>query len=63
MTTGPAVLDGPPPQTRCVDMAEGELDTAAFALDITVIEQGDLGGLVRLTDDGCGSTGGACTTG
>lgn len=39
------------------------LGASAFTLDITVIEQGDLGGLVRLTDDGCGSTCGACTTG
>ncbi|MDG4803702.1 FxLD family lanthipeptide [Micromonospora sp. WMMD980] len=35
----------------------------AFALDVSVIEQGDLGGLVQLTDDGCGSTCTACTTG
>lgn len=41
----------------------GPLDSAAFELDITLIEQQDLGGLVRLTDDGCGSTCGACTTG
>jgi FxLD family lantipeptide len=41
----------------------GYLDMAAFELDITVVEQGDLGGLVRLTDDGCGSTCTACTTG
>jgi FxLD family lantipeptide len=39
------------------------LDAAAFELDITVVEQGDPGGLLRLTDDGCGSTCTACTTG
>jgi FxLD family lantipeptide len=34
-----------------------------FALDITTVESVDLAGLVNLTDDGCGSTCGACTTG
>jgi FxLD family lantipeptide len=53
--TAPAVLEPP----RTIE----PLDTAAFTLDITVIEQGDYGGLVRLTEDGCGSTCGACTTG
>jgi FxLD family lantipeptide len=38
-------------------------DGSPFTLDVKVFEQGDLGGLVRLTDDGCGSTCGACTTG
>lgn len=56
MTVFPAALPAPGQQA-------GSLDMAAFDLDITVIEQGDLGGLVRLTDDGCGSTCGACTTG
>jgi FxLD family lantipeptide len=56
MTALPVVLDASPQQAGC-------LDVAAFELDITVIEQADLGGLVRLTDDGCGSTCGACTTG
>lgn len=50
-----------PPEAPAQDT--GPLDTAAFHLDITVIEQCDLGGLVRLTDDGCGSTCTACTTG
>jgi FxLD family lantipeptide len=56
MPAAPAVLELSTQQT-------GSLDAAAFELDITVIEQADLGGLVRLTDDGCGSTCGACTTG
>jgi FxLD family lantipeptide len=43
--------------------AKAEFLDAAFELDITVVEQGDLGGLLRLTDDGCGSTCTACTTG
>jgi FxLD family lantipeptide len=61
MSAAPAALDtanqipGQPAST--------DLSTAAFTLDITVIEQTDLGGLIRLTDDGCGSTCGACTTG
>jgi FxLD family lantipeptide len=57
MTAAPVVLgEAAPQQIGC-------LNAAAFELDITVIEQADLGGLVRLTDDGCGSTCGACTTG
>ncbi|WP_018805745.1 FxLD family lanthipeptide [Salinispora arenicola] len=56
MTAAPTVLEPPAQWT-------GPLDSAAFELDITVIEQADLGGLVRLTDDGCGSTCTACTTG
>ncbi|MFG2483364.1 FxLD family lanthipeptide [Streptomyces virginiae] len=36
---------------------------AAFSLDIELVEVGDPGALKTLTDDGCGSTCGACTTG
>ncbi|HLL66731.1 MAG TPA: FxLD family lanthipeptide [Micromonosporaceae bacterium] len=56
MSTAMPALQAPTEQT-------GSLTAAEFDLDITVVEQGDLGGLVRLTDDGCGSTCGACTTG
>ncbi|MFE2345589.1 FxLD family lanthipeptide [Kitasatospora cineracea] len=34
-----------------------------FDLDVTVVETTDAAGLQVLTDDGCGSTCGACTTG
>ena len=34
-----------------------------FQLDVSLIEVQDAGALVNLTDDGCGSTCGACTTG
>jgi FxLD family lantipeptide len=34
-----------------------------FVLDVRLVEAADAGGLVNLTDDGCGSTCGACTTG
>jgi FxLD family lantipeptide len=56
------------PAPQALDAAEGTgtasgPDTSAFTLDVSVIEQGDLGGLVRLTDDNCGSTCTACTTG
>ncbi|KDN85872.1 FxLD family lanthipeptide [Kitasatospora sp. NPDC004615] len=34
-----------------------------FDLDVTAIEQSDVASLQVLTDDGCGSTCGACTTG
>jgi len=33
-----------------------------FELDVTLVEVGDVAGLVSLTDDGCGETCGACTT-
>jgi FxLD family lantipeptide len=56
MTAVPEVLE---PSTQ----QSGPLAAEAFELDVRVIEQVDLGGLVRLTDDGCGSTCGACTTG
>jgi FxLD family lantipeptide len=34
-----------------------------FDLDVTLLEVADPAGLVNVTDDGCGSTCGACTTG
>jgi len=37
-------------------------DLADFDLDVTVVEVADPAGLVNVTDDGCGSTCGACTT-
>ena len=40
----------------------GGAEEQPFTLDVSVLEKGDLGGLVRLTDDGCGSTCTACTT-
>ena len=36
---------------------------AEFDLDIRLLEVADSAGLVNVTDDGCGSTCGACTTG
>ncbi|MFF3750512.1 FxLD family lanthipeptide [Streptomyces sp. NPDC002018] len=33
-----------------------------FELDVALLEVGDAAGLTNLTDDGCGSTCGACTT-
>ncbi|MFJ5608117.1 FxLD family lanthipeptide [Streptomyces sp. NPDC093221] len=33
-----------------------------FELDVTLVEIGDTAGLVNLTDDGCGSTCGACVS-
>ncbi|MBU8857679.1 MULTISPECIES: FxLD family lanthipeptide [unclassified Micromonospora] len=59
MLTSPAPLD----LTEGSGNGSGGNQAAAFALDVTVVEQGDLGGLVQLTDDGCGSTCTACTTG
>jgi FxLD family lantipeptide len=34
-----------------------------FDLDVTLLEIADPGSLVNVTDDNCGSTCGACTTG
>lgn len=34
-----------------------------FDLDVRLVEVADPAGLVNLTDDNCGSTCGACTTG
>lgn len=36
---------------------------AGFELDVTLLEVADPAGLVSITDDNCGSTCGACTTG
>ena len=33
-----------------------------FDLDVSLVEFSDPAGLINLTDDGCGSTCGACTT-
>ncbi len=33
-----------------------------FDLDVTLLEVADEAGLIELTDNGCGSTCGACTT-
>jgi FxLD family lantipeptide len=34
-----------------------------FELDVTLLEIADTASLVNITNDGCGSTCGACTTG
>jgi FxLD family lantipeptide len=36
---------------------------ADFDLDVRLVEHADSGQLIYNTDDGCGSTCGACTTG
>jgi FxLD family lantipeptide len=45
--------------TLCQDSAE---TADEFDLDISLLEMADPAGLVNVTDDGCGSTCGACTT-
>ncbi|MFF2075424.1 MULTISPECIES: FxLD family lanthipeptide [Streptomycetaceae] len=37
--------------------------TDEFDLDVTIVERTDAASLEVLTDDGCGATCGACTTG
>ncbi|UYB39264.1 FxLD family lanthipeptide [Streptomyces sp. Je 1-4] len=41
---------------------QGPTTSDGFDLDITLVEVADAAGLINLTDDGCGSTCGACTT-
>ncbi|MFC4035820.1 FxLD family lanthipeptide [Streptomyces polygonati] len=40
----------------------GSTASDGFDLDVTLVEVGDIAGLISLTDDGCGETCGACTT-
>ncbi|MEV5984921.1 FxLD family lanthipeptide [Streptomyces sp. NPDC052051] len=39
-----------------------ELQPDGFDLNVSLLEVSDAAGLTNLTDDGCGSTCGACTT-
>lgn len=41
---------------------QGSGTTDAFDLDVSLVEVSDTAGLISLTNDGCGSTCGACTT-
>ena len=41
----------------------GTAESGEFDLDVHLLEMADPAGLVNVTDDGCGSTCGACTTG
>lgn len=45
------------------DMEEPNAAITDFELDVTLVEVADPASMVNLTDDGCGSTCGACTTG
>ena len=45
------------PQIAQVPTSDG------FELDVTLLEIADTASLVNITNDGCGSTCGACTTG
>jgi len=45
------------------DLAPAAAADGDFDLDVRLVEVADLAGLVPSTDDGCGSTCGACTTG
>lgn len=46
-----------------LDPARTRENAADFDLDVTLLEIVDPGALVNVTDDNCGSTCGACTTG
>jgi FxLD family lantipeptide len=41
----------------------GDRSDDVFDLDVRLLEMADPAGLVNVTDDGCGSTCGACVTG
>ncbi|MFD5319197.1 FxLD family lanthipeptide [Streptomyces sp. NPDC127098] len=49
-----------PSSTQVVQRTTGASD--GFDLDVSLVEVADPAGLVNLTDDGCGSTCGACVT-
>ncbi|MDX3526517.1 FxLD family lanthipeptide [Streptomyces sp. ID05-39B] len=49
-----------PSHTEVHPQTPGSSD--GFDLDVSLVEIADPAGLVNLTDDGCGSTCGACTT-
>jgi FxLD family lantipeptide len=51
---------GVPSSTQTTQQAPETSD--GFDLDVSLIEVSDPAGLVNLTDDGCGSTCGACVT-
>ncbi|MFF6955611.1 FxLD family lanthipeptide [Streptomyces sp. NPDC008317] len=48
--------------TKAQPVAASTTTSDGFELDVTLVEVGDVAGLISLTDDGCGSTCGACTT-
>ncbi|WP_329131107.1 FxLD family lanthipeptide [Streptomyces sp. NBC_01476] len=51
-----------PTIARTTKANTGTTAVDGFELDVTLVEVGDVAGLVSLTDDGCGETCGACTT-
>jgi FxLD family lantipeptide len=53
--TGPA-----PTESGAIPLSAGD---AEFDLDVRLLEVADPAGLINVTDDGCGSTCGACSTG
>ncbi|MFJ4406794.1 FxLD family lanthipeptide [Streptomyces sp. NPDC088910] len=50
------------PTTKAQPVAASTAASDGFELDVTLVEVGDPAGLVNLTDDGCGSTCGACVS-
>jgi FxLD family lantipeptide len=48
--------------TKVQPAATSTTASDGFELDVTLVEIGDIAGLISLTDDGCGETCGACTT-
>ncbi len=50
-------------RTDATEASTSQAELGDFDLDVTLLEVADPAGLVNVTDDGCGSTCGACTTG
>jgi FxLD family lantipeptide len=48
--------------TQAVPADPGTTQADGFDLDVTLVDVGDTAALINLTNDGCGSTCGACTT-
>ncbi|MEU4890629.1 MULTISPECIES: FxLD family lanthipeptide [Streptomyces] len=49
--------------TQQMNAEDGGASAGVFDLDVSLVEVADPAGLVNITNDGCGSTCGACTTG
>ncbi|WP_329331193.1 FxLD family lanthipeptide [Streptomyces sp. NBC_00663] len=52
----------PQVQPRTSVLPTSAVTVDGFDLDVTLVEIADVAGLINLTDDGCGSTCGACVS-
>ncbi|MCX5327827.1 FxLD family lanthipeptide [Streptomyces sp. NBC_00140] len=52
----------PQVQSQTSALPPSAIAADGFDLDVTLVEVADVAGLINLTDDGCGSTCGACVS-